>query len=130
VQLLEKELSGERLDGIISLHADDTCDGVYGFVGGATLSEHLLKPALAAAAEALPIDERDKIDGFHAINGIIRSAYDGILTAPPNRKPAPFEIILESPHHAEIELQRHALVLALTEIMRHHRRLISFAADL
>jgi hypothetical protein len=40
------------------------------------------------------------IDGFHAVNGIIHTAYNGILTAPPGSSPSPFEIILESPQHA------------------------------
>ena len=34
VQLLEKEISKQRFNGIISLHCDDTSYGVYGFGGG------------------------------------------------------------------------------------------------
>ena len=48
VQLLEKEISKQRFNGIISLHCDDTSYGVYGFGGGA-LNERLLKQGLAAA---------------------------------------------------------------------------------
>lgn len=130
VSLIEHELVTQNFHGIISLHSDDTSDGLYGFVRGATLTEHLLKPALAAAEAALPVNEADVIDGFHAVNGIIHTAYNGILTAPPGAKPSPFEIILESPHHAPMHLQRHAFTLALTEIIREYRRLISYAADL
>ncbi len=39
---------------------------------------------------------------------MIRSAYDGILGAPPNAHPQPFEIVLESPTHAPMESQRDA----------------------
>ena len=99
VQLLEREILKERYDGFISLHSDDTSDGLYGFVRGATLTEHLLKPALAAAENALPVNRSAVIDGFHAVHGIIHSAYDGILSGPPDTKPAPVEIILESPGH-------------------------------
>jgi hypothetical protein len=130
IAILERELLLHKFHGIISLHSDDTSDGVYGFVRGATLTQHLLKPALAAAEAALPVNQAAIIDGFHAIDGIIHTAYHGILTAPPGSSPAPFEIILESPHHAPMELQRRAFVLALTEILRHYRRLISYAADL
>ena len=42
MQLLEKEISKQRFNGIISLHCDDTSYGVYGFGGGA-LNERLLK---------------------------------------------------------------------------------------
>lgn len=128
--LLEKELRAQRFDGIIAFHSDDTSDGMYGFVRGATLTEHLLKPALAAAEDALPRNQRDEIDGFHAVNGIIHSAYDGILCAPPGSQPEPFEIILETPQNVCLSLQRRAFVLAARAILSEYRRLISFAADI
>lgn len=130
VGLIERELLTHKFHGIISLHSDDTSDGLYGFVRGHTLAEHLLKPALAAAEAALPVNQASIIDGFHAVEGIIHSAYDGILSAPPGASPSPFELILESPPHAPLHLQRKAFVLALTEIVRHYRRLIAYAADL
>ena len=127
VQLLEQEILKHDYDGFISLHSDDTSEGLYGFVRGATLAEHLLKPALAAAEGLLPLNRNSTIDGFHAVEGIIHSAYDGILSAPPATKPAPFEIILETPTEAPMQLQRAAFVLALAEIIRHYRRLIAYA---
>jgi len=130
VQLLEREILRSKYDGFISLHSDDSSEGLYGFVRGATLTEHLLRPALAAAEALLPVNEAAEIDGFHAINGIIRSGYDGVLSAPPGTKPEPFEVILESPTAAPLYLQSASLLLALLEIMRHYRRLIAFAADL
>lgn len=130
IGIIERELLLNKFHGIISLHSDDTSDGLYGFVRGATLTKHLLKPALAAAEAALPLNQAAVIDGFHAVESIIHTAYDGILTAPPGSTPAPFEIILESPHHAQMDLQRRAFVLALTEILRHYRRMISYAADI
>jgi hypothetical protein len=130
VKLLEQELAARSFHGIISLHSDDTSDGFYGFVRGETLTEHLLKPALAAAESALPRNEAQVIDGFHAVNGTIQTAYDGILAAPPGANPAPFEIVLESPQNAPMEFQRHAFVLALTEIVRQYRRLMAYGADL
>ncbi|HWB60646.1 MAG TPA: succinylglutamate desuccinylase/aspartoacylase family protein [Chthoniobacteraceae bacterium] len=130
VQLIEQELQHQRFDGIISLHCDDTSHGVYGFVRGATLTRHLLEPALAAAEAALPVNKEDRIDGFHAVNGIIHTAYDGILSAPPDAQPAPFEIILETPHLAPEDLQRQAFSLALESILTTYREMISFAANI
>lgn len=130
VGIIERELLLNKFHGIISLHSDDTSDGLYGFVRGHVLTEHLLKPALASAEAALPVNQASIIDGFHAVNGIIDTAYDGILTAPPAQAPLPFEVILESPHHAPMHLQRKAFVLALTEILRQYRRLVSYAADI
>jgi hypothetical protein len=130
VALLEKVILRERYQGFISLHSDDTCEGFYGFARGHMLTEHLLGPALAAAKAALPTDRRSKIDGFHAEEGIIRTAYDGILGAPPNAHPQPFEIVLESPTHAPMQSQRDAFVLALVEILAHYRRFIAYGGDL
>lgn len=130
IRLLEEELRTQKFDGIISLHSDDTSEGVYGFVKGATLTEHLLKPSLAAASRALPTNLSAQIDGFHAMEGIIHSGYDGILSAPPELSPAPFEIVLETPALAPMELQRQAFVLALKEILGEYRRLISYASDI
>ena len=44
--------------------------------------------------------------------------------------PVPFEIILETPHTAQMELQVEALVTALRTILREYRRLIAFAANI
>src|SRR3954470_20793646 len=53
VQLLENEIRSENFHGLISLHADDTSDGMYGFVRGAVLSKGLLEPALKAAESVI-----------------------------------------------------------------------------
>ncbi|MEP6670813.1 MAG: succinylglutamate desuccinylase/aspartoacylase family protein, partial [Chthoniobacter sp.] len=64
VAIMERELLHNKFHGIISLHSDDTSDGVYGFVRGATLTQHLMKPALAAAEAALPVNQAAIIDCF------------------------------------------------------------------
>lgn len=130
VQILERELEAGRFDGIIALHSDDTSHGLYGFIRGHALAEQLLKPALASAKKALPVNEADIIDGFHSVEGVIREGYKGILSAPASQSPAPFEIVLETPSEACVDLQRKAFVLALTEILRQYRRNAAYAADL
>src|SRR5207245_10845185 len=54
VQILEQELRNSHFSGIIQLHADDTSEGIYGFVRGHTLTENLLRPALREADKILP----------------------------------------------------------------------------
>jgi protein MpaA len=130
VQWLESELRTHSFHGLVSLHADDTSDGVYGFVRGATLTKHLLEPALVAAGEWLPRNEREMIDGFPARRGIIWSCYQGILGAPRSQRPRPFEIILEAPHVAPQYLQEQALLAALNTILGEYRKFIAYAADL
>jgi protein MpaA len=77
VGILEHELRTLRFNGIIQLHADDTSDGIYGFVRGATLTENLLRPALAEAGKILPRNRNPLIDGFAAQDGIIYGHYEG-----------------------------------------------------
>jgi len=129
VEILEHELRTERFNGIIQLHADDTSEGLYGFVRGHTLTENLLRPALAEAEKILPRNVNATIDGFAARDGIIYSGYEGILAAPMQSEP-PFEIVFETPHHAPMDLQVQALVVALRTILSEYRRLISFAANI
>jgi murein peptide amidase A len=127
---LEKELREHRFDGIIALHSDDTVDGLYGFVSGATLSQSLLEPALAAAELFLPRNRQPLIDGFPASEGIIVQGYQGILCAPPEVSPHPFELILETPQLAPIPLQEQAFVVALLSILAEYRKTMSYAANL
>jgi murein peptide amidase A len=54
VRILEAELRARHFHGLIQLHADDTSDGIYGFVRGHTLTENLLRPALREAGKILP----------------------------------------------------------------------------
>ena len=130
VRLLEEELAMHAFHGIISLHADDTSHGIYGLVRGATLTKHLLRPALAAAEQILPCNENAIIDGFNARNGIIREGYRGVLSAPPKLRPRPFEIIFETPQAAPHYLQEKALVVALQTILTEYRKFIAYAPNL
>ena len=130
VRLLQAELISRSFQGIISLHTDDTSDGFYGFAHGATLTKSLIEPALAAAEQFLPRDERPVIDGFNARNGVIRESYAGILNAPPNVRPRPFEIILETPTTPPEYLKELAFVAALQTILLEYNKFIAYAPNL
>lgn len=130
VRYLEAEIETNAFNGIITLHADDTSDGLYGFVRGATLTEHLLVPALKSAERVLPLNNATTIDGFEANNGVIRQCYDGVLGRAPHHENEPFEIILETPETAPAELQQEAFVLAIQTIVAEYRNLIAYAANL
>jgi hypothetical protein len=130
VRLLQAELISRSFQGIISLHTDDTSDGFYGFARGATLTKHLIQPALQAAEKLLPRNERPVIDGFTARNGIIRDTYEGVLSAPPKVRPHPFEIILETPAAPPEFLKQCAFVAALQTILLEYRKFIAYAPNL
>jgi murein peptide amidase A len=130
VQAIEAELRAHEFHGIITLHADDTCEGVYGYAHGRTLDEALLRPALAAAKRFLPLDERGVIDGFPARAGLICDCYPGVLSAPPEQRPQPFDLIFETPACAPFDLQVTATVAALNSILATYPGFIAYAQDL
>ena len=125
VAILEREITERKFHGIVSLHADDTSEGVYGFVRGSTISRELLAPALAAAARHLPVNRAPVIDGFRAHDGIIDEGYDGILSAG-EIEPRPFEIVFETPALAPVEDQVAAAASALEAIVSRYRAMLSF----
>lgn len=130
VQILERELRAHRFDGIITLHADDTCDGVYGYAHGVLLNEALLRPALDAAEPVLPRDSRLLIDGFAAKAGVLRDCFPGVLAPPEDQRPHPFDIIFETPAMAPLEQQIDAAVAALHAIMAGYRQFIAYGQNL
>lgn len=130
VRVLERELAGLNFDGIVSLHADDTSKGIYGYASSDVLDRELLRPALEAASTVHRIDRRKKIDGWAASGGIIADRYPGILSAPPWQRPRPFEIIFETPGAASLESQIAAHELALEAILDAAIRLRAHAADI
>jgi len=130
VGLLQAELVSRSFHGIISLHVDDTSDGFYGIVGGATLTKHLIEPALKAADAYLPLDKRALIDGFPARQSVVRDTFPGVLSAPPLVRPRPFEIVLEAPKGQSAFLTECAFVAALQSILAGYRKFIAYAQNL
>jgi len=130
VRLLEQELRAKSFDGIIALHTDDTSEGIYGYVNGSTLTRHLLEPSLHAASSILPRDDRPEIDTHPAERSIITGGYRGILGAPPDQHPKPFEIVFETPHLAPLGLQVEAHLAALKEILRLFPQISSQGMDI
>jgi murein peptide amidase A len=121
VRLLEAEIRHQQFEGIISLHTDDTSDGVYGFAHYGRETDDLLHNALQTAHHALPRCRSTLIDGFAAKNAIVRECYAGVLSAPSEQQPRPWEIILETPQRAPVHLQRQAFVLAVGMILARYR---------
>jgi hypothetical protein len=130
VRLLEAELPSRSFQGIIALHTDDSSEGFYGYARGATLTKHLIEPALQAAEKYLPRNGNSVIDGFNARRGVIRDSFGGILAAPPKIRPRPFEIILETPAAPPVFLKELAFVAALQTILAEYSKFIAYAPNL
>ena len=130
VRFLESEIWMQAFHGIVTLHSDDTSDGLYGFVGGAVLSENLLEPALQSAGRFLPRNHSPVIDGFSARSGIIQSGYHGMLKSVPNLDYPPFELTLETPAKAPLHRQAEAHAAALETILTEFRYLQAVAQNI
>jgi protein MpaA len=130
VRALETEIWTHAFHGIVTLHSDDTTDGLYGFVDGAVLSEYLLEPALRSAETFLPRNKRNIIDGFPANRGIINSCYNGVLKSPKGLAHPPFEITFETPQRFALHLQVEAVHAALQTILAEYRTIISVAQNI
>jgi len=130
IRWLESEIWAHAFDGIITLHSDDTSNGLYGFVGGAVLSENLLEPALREAEQFLPRNRRRVIDGFAAKRGIITDGYGGMLKALPGLRRPPFEITLETPQRTSLHRQVEAFAAALQTILVEYRYLQAIAHNI
>ena len=130
VLVLEGQLMKLAFDGIVALHTDDTSQGLYGFVKGHQLTRHVLEPSLQAASRFLPRNFDKSIDNFQANSGIIEDGYSGVLGAPPTQKPRPFEIVFETPSHAEAGPQVEAHVAAILTMLGSFRAMISEAQNI
>ena len=127
IHALEAELRAWHFDGIITLHADDTSDGLYGYAHGRVLNEALLKPALRASAGILPLNLAALIDGFEASEAVLHRCFEGVLAAPCDQRPQPFDLIFETPALAPNDLQVRAAVAALGAILDEYRGFIAHA---
>lgn len=130
VRFLESEIWMQSFHGIITLHSDDTSHGLYGFVKGNVLSDHLIRPALLEAGRFLPRNHGARIDGFNAESGVIHDGYPGMLQSIPGLSHPPFEITLETPQLAPLHRQVDALVAALKTILVEYRYLQAIAQNI
>lgn len=130
IAVLQSEICSHALDGIVSLHSDDSSSGLYGFARSYTVGKDLLEPALAAAETILPRNRSDFIDGFPAKNGVVRAIFNGAVSGPPKIRPRPFEIALCAPRQAARYQQEQGLVFALQSILANYREFRAYAQHL
>lgn len=130
VQLLEQQIRTLRFDGMISLHADEDTSGLYAFALGAQFTQHVIEPALTAAEKVLPRNRDATIDNFTARNGLIRKGYPGMLCAAPETSPRPFEIVFETPLHADVDAQIEANLIFLRHALDQYLQLQAVGQDL
>jgi murein peptide amidase A len=119
IAILERELIAGNFDGIITLHSDDTSEGLYGYAHGRLLNEALLKPALRASERILPRNHSPLIDGF-----------EGVLSAPRQQRPQPFDLIFETPALSPLNLQIEATLIAIETVLDEYRVFLAHSINL
>ena len=130
MRFLQTQLISGSFHGLISLRIDDQACGFYGIAHGATLTTHLIEPALRAAETFLPLDQRSLINGFHARDGIVQGAEKGALSAAPGVAPQPFEITLEMPKAPPAFVKESTFAFVLHTILAEYRKFISYAQNI
>ncbi len=123
VRLLEGELYARRFNVVIALDCDGSDNVISGSVNGTTMTEYLLKPALAAAFRTLQPDGAGPIYGFRAVERKKTGTGTGQLVAPADERAAPLQITLQTPRSASPKAQAHAFLVALHEILASYRRM-------
>jgi murein peptide amidase A len=130
IAILERELIAGKFDGIITLHSDDTSEGLYGYAHGRLLNEALLKPALRASERVLPRNHSPLIDGFEASEGLIHRCFEGVLSAPRQQRPQPFDLIFETPALSPLNLQIEATLIAIETVLDEYRVFLAHSINL
>jgi hypothetical protein len=118
VKLLQAEILFHSFHGAIALGANEQISGFRGLAQGATLTRHLVEPALKAAEQFLPIDEGIDVRG------------ECTLSAPAGLRPRPFEVVLQAPSHAPAFLTECAFTSALHTILVEYRKFIAYARNI
>ncbi len=118
VKLLQAEILFHSFHGTIALRTNGAINGFRGLARGATLTRHLVEPALQSAEQFLPLDQGGESSG------------EGSLSAPSGIRPRPFEIILQSPRNAPAFLKECAFVTSLHTILVEYRKFIAYARNL
>jgi hypothetical protein len=118
VRLLQTEILFHSFHGTIALRTNGAINGFRGLARGATLTRHLVEPALQAAEQFLPLDQGGESSG------------EGSLSVPSGVRPRPFEVILQSPRNAPAFLKECAFVTALHTILVEYRKFIAYARNI
>ncbi len=130
VQFFKTELRKWSFDGLISLRSDPTARGVYAAVRSEIIAAEVVEPALAVAAQALPLATQSvKVRPSDRYARTADYAH-GRLSAPADVRPYPFEIELFLPREPLTEERTDGLFVALTEILRLYRGFIAHGQNL
>ena len=130
VKFFKSELNQWRFDGLLSFRADSSARGFHASVRSEIIAAEVVEPALAAAAESLPL--ATQAVRVRPGDRYARTAdyAHGRLSPPADVRPYPFEIELFAPRGPITEERTDGLFVVLTEILRLYRAFIAHGQDL
>jgi hypothetical protein len=130
VRFFRSELRNWRFDGLIILRTDPRAEGFHATVRSELLAREVVTPALDIVKFVTPVHERPIKVRPGDMKTRLADYADGRLTAPPELRPYPFEAELFAPGTVSAELRVRSLYIAVHEILRNYRRLLSHASDI
>jgi hypothetical protein len=130
VRFFRSELRNWRFDGLIILRTDPRAEGFHATVRSELLAREVVAPALDIVKTVTPVLARPIKVRPGDMKTRLADYADGRLTAPPELRPYPFEAELFAPGAVSQELRVRSLYIAVHEILRNYRRLLSHASDI
>ncbi|MDP0498151.1 MAG: hypothetical protein Q7Q73_18275 [Verrucomicrobiota bacterium JB024] len=117
ISSLEKELTDQRYDAIISLHTDTSARGLYAYGSEDERRHNFLIHALEDAATLYPVTEGSPFEGYHATRIDPASAFPGSPRPTTVAGRTFTEILLELPGRCDRHTQARASTAAVRAIL-------------
>jgi hypothetical protein len=130
VQFFKEQLRKWFFDGMITLRIDPRAKGFHATVRSAVLAREVIAPTLDTVGKVVPIaDEPVRIRPADR-HARLSDYAQGRLAPPADIRPYPFEVELFAPGGAGAEERIASLFVAVHEVLRHYRALISHAQNI
>lgn len=131
VQFFKNELKRWAFDGLISFRTDANANGFYATVRSELLAREIVQPALESASKVVPLLESSPVKIRRSDRHARLADYvQGRLAPPSDVRPYPFEIELFAPGNVPVEDRIRGLFVAVHELLRNYRGVISHAPNL
>lgn len=124
IQYFEQELTGNQLDGILAVKANEPIAGFQIQVSSRVIASEVLWPVLELVQRLLPLATQP-VQVFPQLANNGHSVF-----SLGHARPGPFSLMIRTPKHMPVENQISAIVFSVEQILYHYRVLVSHADSL
>jgi hypothetical protein len=124
IQYFEQELTGNQLDGILAVKANEPIAGFQIQVSSRVIASEVLWPVLELVQRLVPLAS-EPIQVFPQLPNNCHS-----LFSLGHARPGPFSLMIRTPKHMPVENQISAIVFSVEQILHYYRALVSHADSL